>query len=145
MLAKCREIALESEIPSTNVNFLSNGNMEKVNPTKLCQCQRRVFGGKARLAQTSVIASLFVVKSDRLCLELSIQLSTPPPPTQLQHLQSNSNRHQYRGPSVDFVLETPTIIVIYTTAADFSTLPFLLACQQKPIVSTKTLSDTLPG
>lgn len=32
MLAKCREIALESEIPSTIVNFLSNGNMEKSTP-----------------------------------------------------------------------------------------------------------------
>lgn len=32
MLAKCREIALDSEIPSRIVNCLSNGNLEKSTP-----------------------------------------------------------------------------------------------------------------
>lgn len=139
MLAKCREIALESEIPSRIVNFLSNGNLGTSTPQS-SQCQRRVFVGKERLAQTSVIASLFVVKSGRLWLKLS----TPPPSTTAStppvHLQPPPTPQ-----SIDFVLDTPTFIGIFTTAADFSSLPFLLASQQEPISSTKTLSDTLSG
>lgn len=91
MLAKCREIALESEIPSRIVNCLSNGNLEKSTPQSPASASVGCLFGKERLAQTSVIASLFVVKSGRLRLKLS----TPPRSTQFQHFQSDSNRHQY--------------------------------------------------